>query len=164
MKGLSIEDAVYSIKDMIEGAIRDGGVEGKNNLIRSQQPICMLHDAAKSAFIRNGVNPNRVRPLLGEHMDELRLAGFFKCKDQDICFLPNNVRQKIEYLQFDGILKGQLDQFGTDLTERELLIAESSPQLRKQLSRTMISISSVLDSLSSLVLDGLLFVPSVRTS
>ena len=129
MKELSIEDAVYSIKDMIEGAIRDGGVEGKNNLIRSQQPICMLHDAAKSAFIRNGVNSNRVRPLLGKHMNELKLAGFFKCKDQDICFLPNNVKQKREYLQFDGILKGQLDQFGTDLTEHIL-----SVNVRSQLS------------------------------
>lgn len=129
MKELSIEDAVYSIKDMIERAIRDGGVEGKNNLIRTQQPICMLHDAAKSAFVRNGVNPNRVRPLLGEHTDELRLAGFFKCKDQDICFLPNNVRQKREYLQFDGILKGKLDQFGTDLTEHIL-----SVNVRSQLS------------------------------
>jgi hypothetical protein len=114
---------------MIEGPIRNGGVEGKNNLIRSQQPICMLHDAAKSAFIRNGVNPTRVRPLLGEHMDELRLAGFFKCKDQDICFLPNHVRQQREFLQFDGILKGQLDQFGTELTEHIL-----SVNVRSQLS------------------------------
>ena len=100
MNGITIEDAVYSIKEMIERAIKDGGVEGKNNLIRTQQPICMLHDAAKSAFIHNGVNPNRVRPLLGEHLDELRLAGFFKCKDQDICFLPNNINQKQEYLRF----------------------------------------------------------------
>ena len=52
MTELSIENAVYSIKEMIERAIKDEGVEGKNNLIRSQQPICMLHDAAKSAFIR----------------------------------------------------------------------------------------------------------------
>ena len=89
----------------------------------------MLHDAAKSAFIRNGVNPTRVRPLLGEHFDELRLAGFFKCKDQDICFLPNHIRQQREFLQFDGILKGQLDQFGTDLTEHIL-----SVNVRSQLS------------------------------
>lgn len=129
MTELSIENAVYSIKEMIERAIKDGGVEGKNNLIRSQQPICMLHDAAKSAFIRNGVNPTRVRPLLGEHFDELRLAGFFKCKDQDICFLPNHIRQQREFLQFDGILKGQLDQFGTDLTEHIL-----SVNVRSQLS------------------------------
>ena len=129
MNGITIEDAVYSIKEMIERAIKDGGVEGKNNLIRTQQPICMLHDAAKSAFIHNGVNPNRVRPLLGEHLDELRLAGFFKCKDQEICFLPNNINQKQEYLSFDGILKGQLDLYGERLTEHIL-----SVNVRSQLS------------------------------
>ena len=129
MRGITIEEAVCSIKEMIERAIKDGGVEGKNNLIRTQQPICLLHDAAKSAFIRNGVNPNRVRPLLGEHFDELRLAGFFKCKDQDICFLPNNVEQKQEYLEFDGILKGQLDLYGERLTEHIL-----SVNVRSQLS------------------------------
>lgn len=129
MRSITIEDAVYSIKVMIERAIKDGGVEGKNNLIRTQQPICLLHDAAKSAFIRNGVNPQNVRPLLGEHMDELRLAGFFKCKDQDICFLPNNIKQQQEYLQFDGILKGQLDLYGTKFTEHIL-----SVNVRSQLS------------------------------
>ena len=71
MTELSIEDAVCSIKEMVERAIRDGGAQGKNNLIRSQQPICMLHDAAKTAFISKGVNPAKVRPLLGEHSEEL---------------------------------------------------------------------------------------------
>lgn len=129
MREITIEDAVYSIKEMIEKAIKDGGVVGKNNLIRTQQPICLLHDAAKSAFIRNGVNSKRVRPLLGEHSNELRLAGFFKCKDQDICFLPNNVKQNQEYLEFDGILKGQLDLYGERLTEHIL-----SVNVRSQLS------------------------------
>lgn len=129
MRKLSIEEAVCSIKEMIERAIRDRGVEGKNNLIRTQQPICMLHDAAKSAFIRNGVNPSRVRPLLGEHLDELKLAGFFKYKDQDICFLPNHIKDQEEILKFDGILKGQLDHYGTELTEHIL-----SVNVRSQLS------------------------------
>lgn len=129
MIGITIEDAVCSIKEMIEQAIVDGGVEGKNNLIRTQQPICMLHDAAKSAFISNGINPMRVRPLLGEHSDEMKLAGFFKCKDQDICFLPNNVTQQEEFLQFDGILKGKQDLYGTEFTEHIL-----SVNVRSQLS------------------------------
>ena len=129
MNNITIEYAVYSIKEMIERAIKEGGVEGKNNLIRTQQPICMLHDAAKSSFIHHGVNPKRVRPLLGEHLDELRLAGFFKCKDQDICFLPNNVNRHQEYLDFDGILKGHLDLYGERLTEHIL-----SVNVRSQLS------------------------------
>ena len=129
MGDFTIENAVCSIKEMIEQAIRDGGVEGKNNLIRSQQPICMLHDAAKTAFIRNGVNPARIRPLWGEHMGELKLAGFFKYKNQDICLLPNHVREQKEFLQFDGILRGQPDEFGTELTAHIL-----SVNVRSQLS------------------------------
>ena len=124
-----ILNAVTEIKKLIENAIIEGGVEGKNNLIRTQRPICILHDAAKSAFIKEGVNPNRIKPLLGEHVGEQKLAGFFKFKDQDICFMPNNVRKKNEVLDFDGILKGTRDEFGKELTERIL-----SVNVRSQLS------------------------------
>lgn len=128
MKELSIEEAVLSIKEMIEKAIRDEGLNGKNNLIRSQQPICTLHDAAKTAFIQNGVNKSRVFPSLGNHKNELKLAGSLKKKDQDICILPNNFSQQEEILQFEG-LKGQVDEFGTELTEHIL-----SVNVRSQLS------------------------------
>lgn len=129
MRELSIEEAVFSIKEMIEKAIREGGVEAKNSVIRTQDPICFLHDAAKSAFIRNGVNPSRIRPLLGEHLDELKLAGYLKYKDQDICFLPNHLKEKKEILNYEGILKGQSDHFGTEFTEHIL-----SVNVRSQLS------------------------------
>lgn len=129
MRNITIEKAVCSIKRMIEKAIRDEGVEGKNNLIRSQRPICLLHDATKMAFINNGVDPERVRPLLGEHQDELRLSGFFKFKDQDICLLPNNIKQSQECLDLDGLLKGQLDSYGKRFTEHIL-----SVNVRSQLS------------------------------
>ena len=129
MRNITIEKAVCSIKRMIEKAIRDEGVEGKNNLIRSQRPICLLHDATKMAFINNGVDPERVRPLLGEHQDELRLSGFFKFKDQYICLLPNNIKQSQECLDLDGLLKGQLDSYGKRFTEHIL-----SVNVRSQLS------------------------------
>lgn len=124
-----ILNAVTEIKQLIEDAIIEGGVEGKNNLIRTQRPICILHDAAKRAFIKEGVNPNRVKPLLGKHVGEQKLAGFFKCKDQDICFMPNNVGKRKEVLDFDGILKGTKDEFGKELTEHIL-----SVNVRSQLS------------------------------
>lgn len=133
-----ITNAVIEIKQLIEDAIIEGGVDGKNNLIRSQRPICVLHDAAKRAFIKEGVNPNRVRPLLGEHIGEQKLAGFFKCKDQDICFMPNNMTKHSETLDFDGILKGTRDEFGKELTEHIL-----SVNVRSQLS----SISKNFDTL-----------------
>lgn len=128
---LTIQQAVNKIKSLIEDAIINGGVEGKNNLIRTQIPICLLHDAAKASFIDNGVNPNFVAPIYGDHMGEQKLAGFFKCKDQDICFMPNNYQKKEETLEFDGILKGKIDPFGYDLTEHIL-----SVNVRSQLSST----------------------------
>ncbi len=124
-----ILDAVIEIKQLIESAISEGGVEAKNNLIRTQKPICLLHDAAKSAFAAEGVNKKRIRPYIGEHVNEQRLAGFFKCKDQDICFLPNNVTKHREILDFDGILKGTSDEYGKELTEHIL-----SVNVRSQLS------------------------------
>lgn len=129
MKQISINDAVCSIKKMIESAIKKGGVDGKNNLIRSQKPICMLHDAVKTQFIQKGVNPENIRPLLGNHQEEQRLAGFFKYKDQDICLLPNDIAPQKEIMDFDGILKGKTDEFGLEYTEHIL-----SVNVRSQLS------------------------------
>lgn len=128
---LTIQEAVSQIKRLIENAIISGGVEGKNNLIRSQIPICLLHDAVKASFIYEGVNPDYVAPKYGQHNGEQKLAGFFKCKDQDICFMPNNILKQEEILNFDGILKGKKDTFGHDLTEHIL-----SVNVRSQLSST----------------------------
>lgn len=128
---LTIQDAVNNIKRLIEDSIIQGGVEGKNNLIRTQIPICLLHDAAKASFIRNGVNPSYIAPSYGKHIGEQKLAGFFKCKDQDICILPNNFKRHKEILTFDGILKGKVDPYGKELTEHILSI-----NVRSQLSST----------------------------
>lgn len=128
---ITIQDAVNQIKALIEDAIITGGVEGKNNLIRTQIPICLLHDAAKASFINEGINPNLVAPAYGQHVGEQKLAGFFKCKDQDICFMPNNFKMQKEVLNFDGILKGKIDPFGKQLTEHIL-----SVNVRSQLSST----------------------------
>lgn len=126
---ITIQEAVRDIKSLIEDAIVKGGVERKNNLIRTKIPICLLHDAAKAAFISNGVNQDLVAPRYGKHTGEQKLAGFFKCKDQDICLMPNNYQQVEETLNFDGILKGKKDPFGHQLTENIL-----SVNVRSQLS------------------------------
>lgn len=125
----TVDEAVARIKYLIEKSIIDGGVEAKNNLIRTQEPICILHDVVKASFMRLGVNPDYVNPPYGEHNGELKLAGFFKCKDQDICILPNNVSAEEEILLFDGILKGKKDPFGFELTQKIL-----SVNVRSQLS------------------------------
>ncbi len=131
MELLDIQQAVCEIKELIETAIKEGGVEAKNNLIKSQIPICMLHDVAKSELIKRGVSPNLIYPRLGEHKGEMKVAGFFKKKDQDICVVPKNLQPRKEALTFDGILKGVSDAYGFDYTQRTLSI-----NVRSQLSST----------------------------
>ena len=125
----TIENAVCQIKQKIEKAIRDNGVKGKNALIRSQDPICILHDAAKASFIEKGVDPSQIFPAFGMHKGEKKLAGFLKNKDQDICLLPKGVSPRPETLNFPGMLKGTEDPYGFEFTQRTL-----SVNVRSQLS------------------------------
>jgi len=126
---ITLQNAVNEIKKSIEAAIKKLGTEGKNNLIRSQKPIKLLHEVAKVELIRNGVNPECLNPPLDQSHGELSLSGFFKKKDQDISVVPNNVKEKKETLNFQGILYGQEDKFGFDFTEKTLSI-----NVRSQLS------------------------------
>ena len=145
---ITLQEAVNQIKRLIESAIRKGGVdkdgnvidgcEAKNNIIRTQIPICLLHDAVKSAFIEQGVNSAYICPPLGQHQGELKVYGFIKAKDQDVCIIPNNVRGHPTKLSFDGILRGEIDPLGFDFTEKVL-----SVNVRSQLS----SVSKNFDTL-----------------
>jgi len=126
---ITLQNAVNEIKKSIETAIKQSGTEGKNNLIRSQKPIKLLHEVAKAELIRNGVNPECLNPPLDQSNGELSLSGFFKKKDQDICVVPNGVETKKETLNFQGILYGKEDKYGFDFTEKTLSI-----NVRSQLS------------------------------
>lgn len=126
---MTLQNSLNEIKKSIESAIKINGTEGKNNLIRSQKPIKLLHEVVKSEFLRNKVNADLLYPPSGQSHGELSLAGFFKKKDQDICLIPNNVKRKKETLNFQGILYGKEDKFGFDFTEKTLSI-----NVRSQLS------------------------------
>lgn len=126
---ITLQNAVNEIKASIEEAILQSGTEGKNNLIRTQKPIKLLHDVVKSELIRHNVKSDLIRPLLTESNGELSLSGFFKRKDQDICVIPKSKSPITETLTFDGILKGTNDMYGYDFTQRCL-----SVNVRSQLS------------------------------
>lgn len=126
---ITVQSAVNEIKRSIEAAIKRAGTEGKNNLIRSQKPIKLLHEVVKAELIRNNINADLLNPPLGQSYGELSLAGFFKKKNQDICVIPNNTKPKTETLNLQGILYGQEDKYGFDLTEKSLSI-----NVRSQLS------------------------------
>jgi len=126
---ITLQNAVIEIKKSIEAAIIKSGTEGKNNLIRSQKPIKLLHEVVKSELIRNKINPALLNPPLNASHGELPLAGFFKKKNQDICVVPNDFEPKKEMLDFQGILFGQEDKYGFSLTKQILSI-----NVRSQLS------------------------------
>ena len=129
MNLITLQQAVNEIKKSIETAIKKSGTEGKNNLIRSQKPIKLLHEVVKAELIRNKVRPDLINPPYKQSNGELSLSGFFKKKDQDICITPNDVKPNKETLDFQGILYGQEDKYGFDLTEKSLSI-----NVRSQLS------------------------------
>ena len=49
--GIGIQEAVNAIKKVLEETITDLGEDGKSALIKSQQPIKMIHEAVKTSFI-----------------------------------------------------------------------------------------------------------------
>jgi hypothetical protein len=126
---IKLQEAINEIKKLIEIAITEGGTDAKNNLIRTQKPIKLLHDVVKSELIVNKVSPSLINPKLGESQGEIALAGFFKRKNQDVSVFPNNLSKNEEILNFKGILYGQKDEFGHKLTEQTLTI-----NVRSQLS------------------------------
>lgn len=136
-QGVSIQEAVNSIKRVMEQTITELGEDGKTSLIRSQKPIKMIHEAVKTSLIADGVNRTLIKPNLGNSAGELKIAGFLKKKDQDICLLPNNATSTPELLT-DGLLAGETDNYGFDFTEKIL-----SVNVRSQLS----SLANNIDTL-----------------
>jgi hypothetical protein len=126
--GLNLQEAINSIKSVLEETIQELGEDGKIALIRSQKPIKLIHEVVKTSLIGFGVNPNNIKPSLGSSAGELKLAGFLKKKDQDICVKPNEM-PSVEETMNDGLLLGEQDEFGRVLTENIISI-----NVRSQLS------------------------------
>lgn len=129
MQLTTVQDAINTIKNDIENAIIANGVTGKNNLIRTQLPINLLHNVVKAELIRKGINPMRIKPAYGVSTGECALAGALKRKKQDISVFPNNRVQQREIITSDGLLKDEADKYGFNLTEATLTI-----NVRSQLS------------------------------
>jgi len=103
---ITINKAVKNFKNLIDKSIKEGGNKGKTAMIRSSKPILNIHEAVKVQLIQNGVNKNLIHPPLGKRSPELKLAGFLKQKDQDVCVLPNDTNPTVEVLKigWNGIV------------------------------------------------------------
>lgn len=125
---IEIEQALLNFKNLIENAILTGGNKAKTAIIRSSLPILNIHEAVKTQLIQNGINPNLIHPPIEKRTPELKLAGFLKQKDQDICISPNSINPTQEILQ-TGLLQGIIDNYGEEFTQRTLTI-----NIRSQIS------------------------------
>lgn len=125
---IEIEEAVLNFRNLIENAILKGGNKAKTAIIRSSLPILNIHEAVKTQLIQNGINPNLIHPPVGKRTPELKLAGFLKQKDQDICVSPNSIKPTQEILK-TGLLEGITDNYGEEYTKQTLTI-----NIRSQIS------------------------------
>ena len=118
-----INTQLVEFKRLIENAINTDGVSGKESMIRSSHLINLIHDAVKKELIDKGVDSRCKYPHLNDTKPEIKLAGFLKQKDQDICVLPKNISKNRQNINW-GPLKFQnkIDEYGFNYTTNTLVI------------------------------------------
>lgn len=118
-----IDDQLLIFKNMIEESIRSGGTKGKESMIRSSQLINLIHDAVKHELLDHGIADNQIYPHFGEKKPEIKLAGFFKQKDQDVCVVPRGIKKRPLTIDWGPMAFGKKeDPYGFDYSNNTLVI------------------------------------------
>lgn len=136
---MTIDQCAQMMKDSIETAITtamfdgkkyENGEKAKEALIRSQKLINFLHEGVKTSLVKNGLNQKLIFPPVGSSKPELKLAGFLKQKDQDVCVIPNNISPKSRLIDWGPLTTEHIeDPYGEKYTKQTLVI-----NVRSQLS------------------------------
>lgn len=118
-----IDEQLLQFKQLIENSIITGGAKGKESMIRSSVLINLIHDAVKYEFIQAGVNHGNICPHFGATKPELKMAGFLKQKDQDICIVPSNIRKASTTIDWGPLaFESKNDPYGFDYSTNTLVI------------------------------------------
>lgn len=126
-KSVSIEEflnkQLLKFKSLFEEAIILGGAKKKSSIIRSSKLINLIHDAVKFGFYQFGVKPENIFPPLGETKPELKIAGFLKQKNQDICIIPSNIEKAPSKIDYGPLsYKGLTDPYGFEYSTNTLIV------------------------------------------
>lgn len=125
-----IDEQLKVFKNMIEEAIITGGTTGKESCIRSSVLINLIHDAVKYELIEHGLMEELVFPHFGETKPEIKLAGFLKQKDQDICVVPSKIAKAPGHIDWGPMaFQNKLDPYGYEYSTNTLVI-----NIRSQMS------------------------------
>ena len=119
----SMDERLAIMKQLFEDAIITNGIKGKESLIRSRTFISHIHDAVKEDLIENGVNPFRIQPPLNDTKPEMKIAGFLKRKDQDVCVTPGDIKpSKTKITWGPEAVENVYDEYGKEYTRHTLVI------------------------------------------
>lgn len=118
-----IDNQLKMFKQLIENSIVTSGLEGKTSIIRSSHLINLIHDAVKYELINARVFADNIYPRFGNSSPEIKIAGFLKQKDQDICVVPSNILKAGIDIDW-GPLKflNKRDEYGFDYSNNMLVI------------------------------------------
>lgn len=118
-----IDKQLVEFKRLIETSIVTGGAKGKESTIRSSALINLIHDAVKKEFIDVGINPDNIYPKFGETKPEIKLAGFLKQKDQDICVIPSNIGKISTTINWGPLaFESKTDPYGFEFSTNTLVV------------------------------------------
>lgn len=118
-----IDNQLLKFKTNFENAIISNGVKGKESIIRSSVLINLIHDAVKYELIQQGVDPKQVYPHFEETKPEMKIAGFLKQKDQDVCVEPKNIQKKPRKITWGPLANENVtDTYGEEYTRNTLVI------------------------------------------
>lgn len=118
-----MDEQLLKFKNMIEQAIVTGGSRGKESVIRSSALINLIHDVVKKELINEGVHADNIFPPFGKSKPEIKMAGFLKQKNQDVCVLPANIDRKPMIIDWGPLrFEKKRDPYGLEFTENSLII------------------------------------------
>lgn len=118
-----IDTQLLEFKRLIEDSIITGGAKGKESMIRSSGLINLIHDAVKYEFMQAGVNHNNIYPHFGNTKPELKMAGFLKQKNQDVCIVPSNIEKTPTIIDWGPLaFESKNDPYGFEYSTNTLVI------------------------------------------
>lgn len=110
-------------KNYLEKSILENGEKGFSDMIRSQKPINCIHEIIKHDLIKNGITESNIFPPLHSSKPEIKLAGFLKQKDQDICVIPNNIPKNKILINWGPLnFENKEDIYGFEFSQNCLVI------------------------------------------
>ncbi|MGL5066982.1 MAG: hypothetical protein ACRC6T_04025 [Sarcina sp.] len=120
MKNL-LEQAITT--NIVGGELKADGSKAKESLIRSSALINLLHEAVKRSLASEGLNIKNIYPPLGQSKPELKVAGFLKKKDQDVCVVPSNIPKKHNQITWGPLqFENEYDIYGQAFIDNTLII------------------------------------------